>query len=671
MANNNNDNRYWATVPANEIADEMLDKVDKYYRHIQAIGKINLYRRSWGYYYRPGLSGAQLNPTGEQGELTSVSINHYRNLLTHLETLTTQQRAAFEPKATNTDVKSQAQVILAVGLLDYYMREKKLDRYINQAVKDGLIYGEAFVKAEWDPTSGEKYGTTATGAIIYQGDMKYSNYTPLNVIRDFTKESPSQEDWYILRDFQNKYNLAAKFPHLAEEILNDSSDMIEMAKTTTINSIALEDSDNVVVYTLIHAPTPAIPEGRLTTCLDNGTVMLDGPIPYSSTHVYRIAPDEQSGSIFGYTVGFDLLPMQESIDMLYSTVITNQATFGVQNILVPKGHDLSTSSMSGGLNVMEYDAKIGKPESLNLTHTPPEIFNFISQMERTQQTLAGVDSVTRGDPSANLKSGSALALVAAQSVQFSMSLQRSFSQLVEDLGTGTINILKEFATVPRIAAIAGKSNRPLMKEFVGDDLSSINRVTVDMGNAMTRTTAGKVNLAEQMMNMNMIDNPDQYIQVITTGKLEPVIEGKQAGLLLIKGENEGLSEGIAQRALITDNHAKHILEHTTVLSNPEIRQDPNNPIVAITLAHIQEHMNMMNDPATQQLMAILHQEPVPPNPNAVPMSGNPMNAEPPVIQAAQDVNMPNAPKPPAGAPVASQEVIEEQGQNMPMAPGPV
>lgn len=671
MANNSNDNRYWATVPANEIADEMLDKVDKYYRHIQAIGKINLYRRSWAYYYRPGLNGAQLNPTGEQGELTSLSVNHYRNLLTHLETMTTQQRAAFEPKATNTDVKSQAQVILAIGLLDYYMREKKLDRYINQAVKDGLIYGEAFVKAEWDATSGEKYGTTATGAIIYQGDMKYSNYTPLNVIRDFTKESTSQEDWYIMRDFQNKYNLAAKFPDLAESILNDSSDMIELARTTTINSVALEDSDNVVVYTLIHAPTPAIPEGRITTCLDNGTVMLDGPIPYTSTHVYRIAPDEMSGSIFGYTVGFDLLPMQESIDMLYSTVITNQSTFGVQNILVPKGHDLSTSSMSGGLNVMEYDPKVGKPEALNLTQTPPEIFNFISQLENTQQTLAGVDSVTRGDPAASLKSGSALALVAAQSVQFSMTLQRSFSQLVEDLGTGTINILKEFATVPRIAAIAGKSNRPLMKEFKGDDLSSINRVTVDMGNPMTRTTAGKVNLAEQMMNMGLVENADQYIQVITTGKLEPVIEGKQAGLLLIKGENEGLSDGIPQRALITDNHAKHILEHTTVLANPEIRQDPNNPIVAITLAHIQEHMNMMNDPMTQQLMAILHQEPVPPNPNAVPVSGNPMNAQLPVQQAAEEVNMPNAPKPPEGAPPASQEIIEQSGQNLPMAPGPV
>lgn len=652
---------YWASVPAKEIADNILDKVEKYYDYLTTSGRLDLMKRSWSYYYRPRLNGGRLNAAGQQGELTSLSVNHYRNLLLHLETMTVQQRAAFEPRATNSDVKSQSQVILAAGLLDYYMREKKLERNIKQAVKDGLVFGEAFVRAEWDATSGEKYGQTETGATVYQGDMRYTNYTPLDVIRDFTKQSAGQDDWHILRDFQNKYTLAAKFPDLAEEILNDSSDMLKMIASTTLSSIALEDSDNIAVYTLIHKPTPAQPEGRFTTCLDNGTVMQDGPIPYKETHVYRIAPDEETGTIFGYTVGYDLLPVQESIDVLYSTVISNQSTFGVQNILVPKGHDLSTAQLSGGLNVLEYDPKVGEPKALNLTSTPPEIFSFINQLERLAETLSGVNSVARGNPEASLKSGAALALVQSMAIQFSMGLQQSYAQLVEDLGTGTINILKDFAAVPRVAAIAGKSNRPLMKEFRGEDLSAINRVTVDMGNPMTRTTAGKVNLADAYLEKGFIDNPDQYLQVVTTGRLEPIIEGKQAQLLLMKGENEKLAEGIAQRVLATDNHAKHILEHSTVLSNPEIRQDPNSPIVAVTLAHIQEHIAMMKDPMIQQLSAILHQEPLPPGP--APQDGGVgqmLNGAPPVVQQAQGVNLPNMPAPPAGTDQQSAAIIEGQ-----------
>lgn len=654
---------YWAAANSKEISYEMLDRVDKYYEFLSVTGRLNLYRRSYAYYYRPRLTGAQINPSGQQGELTALSVNHYRNLLLHLESMTTQQRAAFEPRATNSDVKSQSQVILAAGLLDYYMREKKLERYIKQGVKDCLIFAEGYVRAEWDPSSGEVYGKTPTGATVYQGDMKYTNYIPLNVIKDFTRLVPNDDNWLILRDFQNKYDLAAKYPDLEDDILSDSIDMMEMVSTTTLNALALEDSDNIAVYTLIHKPTPALPNGRYTTCLDNNTVMMDGPIPYNKTHVYRIAPDEETGTCFGFTVGFDLLAMQEAIDILYSTVLSNQATFGVQNILVPKGHDLSTSQMAGGLNVMEFDPKVGAPQALNLTSTPPEIFNFMQMLEKLMETISGVNSVARGNPEASLKSGAALALVQSMAVQFSATLQQSYVQLVEDLGTGTIEILQDFAAVPRVAVIAGKSNRPLMKEFSGKDLDRINRVMVDVGNPLTRTTAGKVNLADAMLEKNLIDNPDQYIQVVTTGRLEPVIEGKQAELLLIKGENENLAEGKPQVSLVTDQHAQHILEHKTVLASPEAREDPNSAIVQATLDHIQQHINFLKT-ADPTLLALIKQQAIPQQPAPMPNdggTGNMLNATPPVQQQAEGVNQPNMPQPPSGTDPRSAEIITNQG----------
>lgn len=651
---------YWASVDTKEIANNILERVDNYYEYLSGSGRLDLMRRSWMYYYRPRVTGGVLNPVGEQGELTQISVNHYRNLLLHLETMTVQQRPNFEPRATNSDVKSQSQVILAAGLLDYYMREKRLERNIKQAVKDGLIFSEGFLRVEWDASSGEIHGQTPMGTPAYEGDLKYTNYTPFNVIRDYTLDSPAKVQWNILRDFENKFNLANKFPDIADKILDDSGDALELARTTTLNFYSLEESDNIPVYTLIHKPTPALPQGRYTMVLDNGTVLMDGPIPYNETHVYRIAPDEETGTIFGYTVGFDLLPVQEALDILYSTVITNQSTFGVQNILVPKGHDLSTSQMSGGLNVMEYDPKTGEPKPLNLTSTPPEIFNFIQMLEQLAETLSGVNSVARGNPEASLKSGAALALVQSMAIQFSMNLQQSHVNLVEDSGTGSINILKSFAVVPRVAAIAGKSNRPLMKEFVGQDMSDIDRVTVDMGNPLTRTTAGKVNLADSYLEKGMIENPDQYIQVVNTGRLEPVIEGKQANLLLTKGENEQLADGIAQRALITDNHAKHILEHSIVLANPEIRQDPNNQIVQVTLSHIQEHINFANSPGYQMMAGMLgHQVMVPPaQPPQDGGTGNMLEGTPPVVQQAQGVEPAGMPSPPQGTDPQSAEVIE-------------
>lgn len=662
--NNRNKEQYWASVDPKDIATEMMDKVDNYYTYLTRSGRLDLYRRSWVYTYRPRLAQGALTPVGQQGELTSVPVNHHRNLLVHLETMTLQQRVAFEPRAVNSDAKSQSQVILASGLLDYYLRIKRMEKFLKQQVKDGLMYAEGFLRTEWDATGGDTYGRSPTGAILYKGDIKYSNYTPLSCIRDFTKDCYDKRDWVILRDFVNKYDLAAKFPDLKERILNVSTDYLEQARTTVFGDMFFDNTDLVPMYTLLHPPTPALPSGRMTTCLDENTTMLDGPIPYEETHVSRLAPDEESGTIFGYTVAFDSLPLQEAIDMLFSTALTNQATFGVQNILMPKGHDISTAQLSGGLNIIEYDPKVGKPEPLNLTSTPPEIFNFMETLQNKQQMIMGVDSVTRGDPSANLKSGTALALVAAQSIQFSMGLQQSYAAAVEDTGTSTINLLKTFASVPRVAEIAGISNRPLMSEFKGSDLDAIQRVSVDMGNPMTRTTAGKLNLADALMDKGMIENSDQYIQVITTGRLEPVIEGKQANLLLTKDENEHLSEAKPQRALITDYHAKHILEHSIVLSNPKIRMNPADPVVSTTLAHIQEHINFLNSPGYQMMAASLgHQITVPPAQMGAPAgqdggTGNMLNAQPPVQQQAEGVQPPAPPKPPVGAAPEDAQTIE-------------
>jgi hypothetical protein len=81
------------------------------------------------------------------------------------------------------------------------------------------------------------------------------------------------------------------------------------------------------------------------------------------------------------------------------------------------------------------------------------------------ETLVGVSAINRGDmPSADM-SGSAMAFMASQAITFSSGLQASANQLLESMGTGMVNIIKDFATTPRIATIAGKQNRPQMKEY--------------------------------------------------------------------------------------------------------------------------------------------------------------------------------------------------------------
>jgi hypothetical protein len=187
---------------------------------------------------------------------------------------------------------------------------------------------------------------------------------------------------------------------------------------------------------------------------------------------------------------------------------------------------------------------------------------------------------------------------------------------------------------------------------------------VDMGNPLTRTTAGKVNLADALAERNMIDNPDQYIQVVTTGRLEPVIEGKQAELLLIKSENEELADGKPQIAIVTDRHDQHILEHKTVLANPDVRRDPQSTaILQATLNHIQEHVNFLKttDPVLLQLLKEQSFAPPPAPPQGAASPGQMLNAQNPVTQQAANVKQPNMPQPPHGTDPNSAAIIQGGG----------
>ena len=73
---------------------------------------------------------------------------------------------------------------------------------------------------------------------------------------------------------------------------------------------------------------------------------------------------------------------------------------------------------------------------------------------QSMETISGISSVTRGNPEASLKSGTALALIQSMSLQFISGLQQNYVKLIEDVGTNLINILKDYAKTPKTIAIS-------------------------------------------------------------------------------------------------------------------------------------------------------------------------------------------------------------------------
>ncbi|MFZ4411501.1 MAG: hypothetical protein ACOYOV_00360 [Bacteroidales bacterium] len=661
--------KYFAAKEGSEAAAILMDKITSWSSALRANGFFQKLRDTWnsyhGAFFANAVNSHQITFGGEQGELTNLAVNHIRNLGQHMLVMTTSSRPSLEARAANTDYKSLVQTQLANGLLDYYMREKRMERYIKNAVETAIVLGAGYIKMEWDATEGKVIETDEeTGLMIHEGDVKFSNLSPFDIVFDQSKED-SDHDWIISRVFRNRYDLAAKYPEFEDKILGLPTK--DMADGYYLKVFSHSDSDEVAVYTFHHKKTDAMPDGRELVFLSDDIVLLDQPLPYRRIPIFRISPNDYLGTPFGYSSLFDLMPLQEAINSLYSSVLSNHTAFGVQNIFVKTGSNVNMTNLTGALNIIE---GLEPPTALNLQSTSPQTMEFLGTLERTIETLSGINSVTRGNPEANLKSGTALALVQSMAIQFISGLQQQYVALMEDMGTGLIEVLKDYAQSPRVASIVGKNNKTYIKEFKSDDLQEINRVVVDVGNPLARTTAGRIQMAEQMLQMKAESfTIDQYLQVINTGKIEVMTDPLVREENLIELENEMMMAGTTVPVLAIDDHMVHIKQHKSVLADPNLRKD--QAISKVVLDHIMDHINIARqmDPG---LMQALNQQPIPPAAPQAPTPGEVAQAPGPQ-EGAPQAGMPNMPVPSAplqGLPMTPEAGMASAGVQIPPPQGP-
>ncbi len=593
--------QYWATLTGRELGDKLVNKIENYYSFVNHSGLLTIWRKVYTELNTIFTEGSNIKTIGKNGEFKKIKINNLRSFKTNLMSLVSEVRPKFTAQATNTDFQSQSQTKLARNLLEYYLTEKRLEIVLKDVISTGLETGRGFIGLEWNPNVGEIISVNPdNNKPLYEGDVRYTCYSDIDVIRNVYKQSEN-ENWVILRKKVNKYDLIASYPEFAEQIEQLSYDFNDLERNIYVNHSTMKDDEQetVALYEFRHNRTESLPEGRLVIFLDEETILIDSPLPYDNLAVFSFDTAPLQDITFGYSVLWDLLPIFEAYNKLTSSILTNQASLGNTIVGMPLGANIDYHQLGEGLSIVEYNMQAGRIEPINLLQTPAEIFQFVNSLEGIAQKISGINSVRRGDNNslgANA-SGSAYALFVAQSISFNVNLQHSWNMLLEQVGSSLINILKSFASTKRVASIAGVNNSYSVQEFSKDDLSLVQRVKVQVGNPLSDTLAGKLSIASDLMQKGAL-TAQEYIQVLTTGNLDTVLDFEESQNQLIEQENEALLRNEDVIALVTDNHLLHKQGHLTLLNNPASRRDPD--LVAKVLAHISEHDKLGQALATSQ-----------------------------------------------------------------------
>jgi hypothetical protein len=415
-----NKEKYFAADESDTLVEFLHRRSQSWFQSLTTSDYLEKIKNSWqayhGVYYE---NSHTISFGGESGELVNMPVNHFSNIAQNILTMVTATRPSFQAKAINTDLKSQIQTNLANGLLDYYMRDKRLEQDLKRAVEYAIVMGTGFIKMEWNATSGEIYDTIdpeyeyhtdeATGEHVpvmdeetgehkvaqegypvYEGDVEFTVLSPFDVVFDSTKETPKQ-DWQLCRSFKNKFDLAAKYPEFEDEIVGLATK--SESQQYRLSLTPFDETVDVPVYEFFHRPSESLPRGRYVLYLSSDIILVDTVLPYRKLPIFRISFRDILGTPFGYTNMFDLLPLQEGINSLYSTVMTNNHTFGVQNIFSERDAGITITELSGGLNLIEGNPGSNPPIPLQLTQSAPETYNLIQSLVREMETISGINSV--------------------------------------------------------------------------------------------------------------------------------------------------------------------------------------------------------------------------------------------------------------------------------------
>lgn len=566
---------------------------------------------------------------GDNGELLNSNYNDTRNLVQHILGMTCGTPPGIHAKAINDDAESLVAAQTFDGVFSYYLTTHKSGRLLKQsriAVEYSLVEDSGFMLCEWDDGAGKPTGVKMSEQIVgidemgqpimdmapevdergqqqleYEGDLYFKARSPWDVFFDPGAQDEDEADWVLVRDQQNKFELARLYPEHKDRILASqpagSGDRLSQWRRGFQRPMKTNLID---VWKFYHRPTPGMPKGRRALLLDPATVLRDGINPYDRLPVFQIKAMEGLGSIIGYAPTNVSAPVQMSRNILSSSMMTNFAMFGVQNVAVKDADQFDVTEIAGSMNVLRYADT--PPQALQLAAQANGIDDHYDRLGRVQETLLGVNSVQRGDPEASLKSGKALGIVQAAGVQYNSPLAASYAQFLKDVGNFMLFCFRNFLTSERITQIVGENERMQSVTWDKDTFGNIDRVEAELVDPAMRTLGYKTDLAMFMVQNGMVQVPQEFMTVLTTGQLKPMFRAEITELNLIHQENKEMIDAVSKASEQFAQMQQQVQTATQQLQITAMQ----DPMAAQMMAPQVQQLQMQMQQLVQQFVPPVH-----------------------------------------------------------------
>lgn len=737
---NQDEHQAWYLRDADDVVTALLEKREEYYNAMRANGMVSMWRRNWAQYFgtdadRPGdFSAHHISRVGEEREYTRVRINEFRSFIRQQIQTALGPQPAYKATTKSTDFATLAgidSVDRAVqSVMDKMWTQRKRRRLLERAVVLGMGFGhERWDQSGGDDTQEEKpvidpqtgkqaeqpmldpetkqpivgaMGVPVTEPAVEKIDVKTGMPTvdigsPWEMYYDPQEEE--ELSWVVVSEQRSKWELAKMFPEHAQELISLAGGDDEFTREKLFGAnIFTQLSSNEDKVTLQHFYLPRCTEaedGRYIGFVEGCEFLWDRPMPIQTSGLFPVVvcmPAAFIGAYVGYADASDMVPVQELIDNVTSDWASNVRAFGRLTLMNPKGSAMNLEAIRKGMRAVDYTGE-KTPSYL----VPPEMGHgeaLLDYAHRRMESVTQQNAVRRGDPQANIKSGTMAALFNQQSIEFVSDMQQAFDESERQIANIALEMLSKRAKGEFLIKVAGEGSRPYWETFAAQGFKGIQDIHIETLSPMMRSPAGRY----QTWEVIQTTPPDKIAAVIRgldKGDWSGLMEDEIAGDMRLVSESEHLLKGEYVRVNSLDDHAAHIKRHFAdyekleaaepSLANPDA-MDPQTgemqplqttgkyePAKKALLWHITQHRSQWQyvDPGTATLLNRPLPPPIPGTPTGdLMMMTGAAGAPPGAGGQAPDQQGAQSGKPPSGAGLPTQAGNTPDAGAQPQQPSP-
>lgn len=564
-------------------------------------------------------TNSELQFVGTQAQYALFRVQLARRYIHQRMMMAKDQRPSFTGVARNNDVASLAQVNISTKAIEYMLTEAKLEQEASEALESLCYFGAGALMLGWDYEGGDdvdaqeperdqngdavkmpvtdEQGNPMMGQNPETGEPEEMTQPVMQTVKKksgaprIRKLYPWQVvfDPYMEKDHPamitktpvNKYELAAQFPEKYDEIVGLSIDD-EMGDDALFawGGRSAVSSDTIVLRQYFHKNCAAVPGGRWAGYVKGVALWgIDVPMPCpleKGLPVKLMVGPRYFGTGYGYPESGDLLSLQTVINEVISMCVTNIQKRGNANAYKRDDVQIDPESWSKGGGLIDLPAGAEPPtwdEPPKMDSLSQYILEFCLEQARL---MLGSNSVTEGNPEANISSGAFAVLLVNVAQKYTTQIQESYDNCITETANDSLELTRKNAENGFWAEIAGIGDAPYADIITKDKLQSLRRVKLVRQSPILATFVGRTEVFDRTVGLPKRDRADAT-DMLLTGRMDSFAERDQAQKIRIRKENEQMLSGAVPVVTVWDDHAIEGPEHRMEYDKLRTMDPPTEP----------------------------------------------------------------------------------------------